>query len=263
MAKRRTKRSAGEFWRAEIGGVPTWGIVAALVVIAGIFVVPAVVNANAPESSVRLTPAATPSATVPPPITTVTASEGRQRPVAFVLGDSYTEGAGTDAPAVEGFVPILAGELGWDVVTVSISGGGYVNPGVDGTGPFDAAMASADLAGISPDVVVISGGLNDQGLDAVPDAVNRVIGNVRAWNRTVPIVVVGMLRPEGPASEDFVARTRTQIADTVAGIASVTYIDMSDLTYTTVADGIHPTSEGHALIGAAVVEAIRGAGLVP
>lgn len=214
-----------------------------------------------PASSTRGPAAARPTPTSLP---LVTASNGRPAPVAYLVGDSYSEGAGAENPGVEGYVPLLQQELGWEITAVSLPGGGYVNVGMDGSGPFSAKIDPAQVASLKPDVVILQGGLNDQGLVSrdVRAGVRACIETVRAAVPDVPIVVIGLLQPGG-AGPSFVETTRADIAAVAAStVGRVTYVDMSQVTYPVVEDGIHPTSDGHRIITDAIVAALTADGLV-
>lgn len=183
---------------------------------------------------------------------------------ALLFGDSYSEGAGADDPEAEGYARQLAELLGWSIEVHSLSGVGYVNPGVDGSGPLSRLIDSLDLAAAAPDVVIVQGGHNDQGQgpNVMRDAVDEALGGIRAVLPDTPIIVVGLLYPSASPPAELVDVPREAIAATATGRPGVVYIDAATWTYPTVSDGIHPTTDGHRYIAEQLATAIREAELV-
>lgn len=227
----------------------------ALVVIALTYHPSPRVSADTPHALTVASPTPTPVQEV------ISPSQGRQTVVAYLLGDSYSAGAGADAD--EGFVPVMSAELGWDTTTVSLSGGGYLNIGVDKSGPFSAKVDVAQLKAVAPDIVILQGGINDKGLDSSKEraGVADTIKKVRSVLPKTPIAVIGLLQPTG-SGEAYVERTRVDIRAAAKSFLNVLYVDPSTWTYPTISDGIHPTTAGHAAIAQHIVAAFRDLGLI-
>ena len=94
------------------------------------------------------------------PSDTVWVAEPAGFPRVVVLGDSYTQGTGSDYPGSTGYVQQLAARMGWvDLVTAAVGGSGYLNGGQ--AGKTFQQRVQADVIDLAPDVVLIVGGHND------------------------------------------------------------------------------------------------------
>lgn len=212
------------------------------------------------------------AAAAPPPVPTsaevasgfgpIVATEGRPEPVVAVFGDSYSEGTGATNPRTEGYLAQLSDDLGWKFEVSSLSGGGYVNPGRDKSGPIAKKIASADLAKMQPNAVLIQAGLNDKGL-LTGDVVKGVQDSINAARDAVPdvpIIVVGLLWGQDEVP-DFVRKTSTDISSVAMPALRTVYIDTWDLRFPQISDNIHPTTEGHTEIAAFIAGDLRAQGL--
>lgn len=209
----------------------------------------------------------------PPPVPTtsevargfgpIVATEGRPEPVVAVFGDSYTEGAGATNPRTEGYLAWLSDDLGWKFEIISsLSGGGYVNPGNDKSGPIANKITAADLVKMQPNAVLIQAGLNDKGLLSgdVVKGVQDSISVARDAVPDVPVIVVGLLWGQDEVP-DFVRKTTTDISSIARSALRTVYIDTWDLRFPQISDNIHPTTEGHTEIAAFIADALRAQGL--
>lgn len=196
------------------------------------------------------------------PFPAVSATDGRERPVVALFGDSYSEGTGADNPAADGYAARLAKDTGWDIRTTSLSGGGYRNPGVDKSGPYTRKVEAADLPAINPDLIVLQGGLNDLGYGTeVLNGSRAAISAAQAAAPGVPIVVVGLLWGQGDLTESA-RRPYDAIQQTASASNGVYFVDTADLRFPLTSDNTHPTTEGHALIADRVEEGLRSSGLL-
>lgn len=193
----------------------------------------------------------------------VVASQGRPAPVALVVGDSYSEGYGATDPKSEGYVPLIAAATGWEMNVLTTSGGGYTKPGVNNNGPFGRLLRDADLAGLSPDVIIIQGGINEPGTDAATmiAAVTDAAQIVRADLPTVPLVIVGLLQPTG-AGPDYAQRARNAMQTATDAIDNALFIETDSLTYEVIGDRIHPNTAGYSAIAETILTQMRAAGLI-
>ena len=233
--------------------------VALVVIVAGYFIASnRDTDSDYVSTYVPVTAGAPPAARQFPP---VEASNGRPKPVVALFGDSYSEGAGAADPESEGYAALLANGTGWDLRVTSLSGGGYRNPGVDGSGPFTRKIDAADLPGIKPDLIIIQGGLNDAGFGEETLAGSKAaIAAARAAAPGTPIAVVGLLWGQG-AMSDVAQRPYDAIKASAEAAPNVLFIPTKDLRFPLGQDGVHPTSQGHAEIYNAIRGALRQAHL--
>jgi lysophospholipase L1-like esterase len=168
--------------------------------------------------------------------------------VTFV-GDSWTHGVG--ATRSRGFPVLTAEILGWDYVELGVSGSGYVVPGVDA--PFRSRITAA-VAG-DPDVIVVQGSLNEQGVDVaeLSRAARDTLARLREEaDPATEILVVGAPYTPGTnrARIDGVNEAVSGAADAVG----LRFVDPAVQNWTDPddaglwADPIHPNDAGHRLV---------------
>lgn len=165
-----------------------------------------------------------------------------------VLGDSYAAGFGLD-PGDASWPEILADEASASVMVDAIAATGYVNGGFCGGDTFSTRVV--ELVALAPDVLVIEGGLNDweAGERDVLEAARAVLADVDAPE----VIVVGPART--PARPDVAGVVGALSA--AAGEAGATFVDVRTLELAFLADGLHPTPEGHRAFAAAVLAALH------
>jgi lysophospholipase L1-like esterase len=126
-------------------------------------------------------------------------------PKAVIVGDSYLLGiSGTASPGVfldrpwvwDGWGARAGRYLGWNVYPSAVSGTGYLATD-SGTEVKYADRLTTDVVNLSPDIVVVSGGLNDQGLTlaSVQTQVNAVYAALRTG---LPNATIYALEPFSP-----------------------------------------------------------------
>ncbi len=194
-------------------------------------------------------------------------------PVAFpgrikasVVGDSLGAQTGYSRPN-GGFAYSLGKLLGWaDVRSASWGGSGYVATGAAAS-TFGSAVRVADVVAANPDLIVIPGSGNDNGLSGVPAAALAAWVAYRAALPTVPIIVGGLFPGVGGpsaatlATENALKATFDTWADPhsywvpistdpggawFAGTGRVSATNGSGNTDLYVgSDGIHPSQAGH------------------
>jgi lysophospholipase L1-like esterase len=192
----------------------------------------------------------------------IVATEGRPQPVVAVFGDSYTQGAGATNPRTQGYLAQLSEDLGWKFEISSLSGGGYVNPGRDKSGPIARKITAANLAQIQPDAILIQAGLSDKGL-LTGDVVKGVQDSVNAARDAVPdvpVIVIGLLwgQEEVP---DFARKTAGNIASVAMPALRTVYIDTWDLRFPQISSDLYPTTAGHRKIATFIADDLRAQGL--
>lgn len=174
-------------------------------------------------------------------------------PRAIFFGDSFTQGVGADS-SFTSYVQGTAFRLGWgDAWASGASGTGYLSsePGR----PNFVERFSADVLRYHPSVLVLAGGLNDQGRfspEQIAAAAESLI--VKCKCKTV---VLSSWWPSPGATPAEVTELNRQLA-AVAQQHGAVYVDVSSWRYPTT-DGIHPTQVGHEQIAAQLAPAIRAA----
>lgn len=192
-----------------------------------------------------------------PAAPTAGATKAGATKVAAFIGDSLVQGSDGGS-----LVTGIAGELGWKSVNLGRGGTGYVTSagkaacGLDYCPPFP--MMAADAVAAAPDIVVISGGLNDGEAD-VSAAAAMLFGQLRTSLPKARIIVVAPLWRASAYPEAMVA-LRTQVK-AAAKASGVSYIDIGNPLQTRPDlmsdDGIHPNKQGYALLSKTITQAIE------
>lgn len=241
--------------RSRPHGYRPWHYVllAVLVVIAGALIVKAVQPPPLPSPGTR---GPLPETEADAPTTS-----------ALWIGDSFTQGAGSEQPTVEGYAQVAARTVGWVSYNESQGGTGYL---ADGQVVNEEYAAIPDrLPGLFeryiPDVVIFDAGRNDR--FAQPDAVKAAAAGVyaethEAWPEARMVFVAPFLLSEDdrPMGDEFVHFLEEQatIYDGVVidplGEGWVSTDEFGDHLFT---DGEHPDTEGHAMIAADMAQALR------
>lgn len=173
---------------------------------------------------------------------------------AYFFGDSWT--AGASAAPGRSFPYVTAEMLGWTPVVDGISGTGYLAARLPNTVPY-TARAAALPADARADVVVLEGGLNDEGQDLqkLPAAASTTFREMEARFPGAPIVVLG---PESPVLPAHPALDRIDaILKSAAAAAHLPYISPLEEQWFTPGDigsmidpaTNHPSTAGHAYFG--------------
>lgn len=184
-------------------------------------------------------------------------------PVALFIGDSYTEGTGLTGTDVQSrWTTVVAGELGWKEVNAGCAGSGYVRRGLLCNNTFAERIPS--VAFTEPDLVVMTGGINDIGsppAEAAAAAVATLEALVAAFPEAQIIVIGGVAYSgETPAT---VTAINQALAMSAAELG-VTYLDigeplLDDPTRVGI-DGLHPSADGHAEIARRVLAELEADG---
>jgi lysophospholipase L1-like esterase len=209
-------------------------------------------------------------------------------PRVIVVGDSFTAGA-NGVSSSNTWPNKLAELMGWRDVWIAGEGGtGYVNRGNTGIGADNYVFrVPYDVLPWSPDIVLLSGGLNDEN-NAATAAVNAVtiMASIRASLPAAKLIVFGAVYTTGTPTANMVG-TRDAIRAAAATYAHLSIEAMngpypysgSTSDYTSKAwltgsgksgspsangnadvfrgtDGTHPTQAGHDYYGHRVAQAI-------
>ncbi|MCX5383604.1 GDSL-type esterase/lipase family protein [Streptomyces sp. NBC_00083] len=182
-----------------------------------------------------------------------------RRPRWLVHGDSITEGWWSTRPAHSW--PAVAGRrLGLDTVNLGYAGGGR----------GELAIAE-QLARLPADVLTLAFGTNCWSAPfSVPlmyETLLAFVRLVRQGHPTTPLLLVSpLLHPEAEETPNALGATLTELRTALEDAARTLMAEGDGhlrlllghglLTPDHLADGLHPTDEGHALLGAAVAEAL-------
>lgn len=120
-------------------------------------------------------------------------------PKVIVVGDSYGTSFDTDVKWVWDSYAVVAGRLlNWNVNPSFVSGTGYLQDGF-GTGEANyGARFATDVTALSPDIVVFTGGLNDNGyspLTLVQTAITSLFSAAKAALPATRFLVLSPFRP--------------------------------------------------------------------
>lgn len=192
-------------------------------------------------------------------------------PKVVVVGDSYGQMFDTAVRWVWDSFAMVAGRLlNWNVYPNCISGTGYLNDGYGAGEKTYYQRFTSDVTVHNPDIVVFTGGLNDNGL--TPSSVNTAIGNTFALAKSdLPAARLLALYPFSPISTyyyslatigGYISTQGATYGVTVIGDANngpIEYINgngkigattgVGNSDYYTRTDGYHLTDDGYELLG--------------
>lgn len=192
----------------------------------------------------------------PPAATSEKVVEG---PVVAFLGDSYTVGARASSENTR-WSSLVSKELGWSEQNFGIADTGYLVEGAMANGAPYADRIPA-VAEAKPEIVVVSGGLNDM-FSSTPDivaSINATYTELRAALPDARIIAVSPLWTAGePVPEQMLA-----INDAVREAAVAVEAEYMDIGQPLVghpewmhSDKVHPLDEGYAAIAEAFLSAV-------
>lgn len=179
--------------------------------------------------------------------TPVATPESTPTTIGFI-GDSWSNGTGTDGGMNASYAALAADQLGWEYRIFAGGGTGYLksNP-VTGDHPFGDRVDG--LIEFAPDVVVVQGSSNDSAYAAedIERAAEQLFTTLRRELPDATVYALGVF--DSPAADDVILATSRQGVAQAAERTSIIYIDPSDDEWldlkTDFADGFHPDSDGH------------------
>lgn len=195
-------------------------------------------------------------ATRKPASAPATTGPAQEDPVMVVLGDSVS--AESRASAGPEWPELVGDSLGFEVVTETVDGSGYVAPG-EGL-PFGGRVQ--DVLDHDADLIVVAGGISDLGAFPVPDVVRAAEGVVTELAAEAPdaeIVVVSPFSNDepGPLTMQFSARLQQ-----IASENDAQYVDatrwLTDGYNLFAGDGVHPTDDGQKRIAEQMEQELDG-----
>lgn len=182
-------------------------------------------------------------------------------PVMMVVGDSFTVGSGP-VPQWRAYACQAARLLGWQPVVAGAGGTGFLNRGRAGR-TFQQSYEDELSWRPAPDVLVVSGGHNDQRWTTgqLGRAATTLVRDAREHWPATRIVVVG------PIWLGKVPLKALRVRDTLAVVAreeGVEFLDPlrsrwagGDPSGVVLPDGVHPTRAGHLMLARWLASALR------
>jgi len=225
-------------------------VVAAILVVGGAVYV--VMNNHAPEDAGNTIASRTPAAPRSPPDAPRPAPTKHPKPtvVAFV-GDDWTAGTGASSNAKR-FTTLVSKSLGFTERNFGADGTGYAKTSSDAG---DFASRVRDVAAAHPDIVVVSGGRNDNtnSLDTVSSRTHALFD---ALHEQLPHATLVAITPwwgdsDTPTQVTAIGQAVKQAVTSVGG----SYLDIPDPIHHHpgfMADAADPDDDGYAAIAAAI-----------
>ncbi|MDL5486689.1 SGNH/GDSL hydrolase family protein [Microbacterium wangruii] len=185
-------------------------------------------------------------------------------PRVLIFGDSWTYGSAATT-LTRGYAYVAAHLQGWDAVVDGVRGSGYVKPGSDG-GAYGERIAALD-PGLSPDLVIVQGSINDrrQGAAGYREAVTAAWDDLTATYPQARIVILGPA-PQVLPVEAETARIDRDLRELAAArgwwyvspLAGewITADNHRDVIDTSDIGRDHPSTAGHAYLAQRLAEAI-------
>ena len=176
----------------------------------------------------------------------------------LILGDSYTQGFGSDDETAEGYAYVLAESMGWDATVDGVGGSGFT------WGDANSYPSRIPThAALSPDLVILQGGQNDFRAEPVElrGAVTESINLVESLWPDAQILIIGPAAPEplgsnlAPTSEAIGAAARAQNVPYIDPVTADWFTDANSPEYA-YEDGAHLNTEGHAYMASRIIEAM-------
>lgn len=185
----------------------------------------------------------------------------------YALGDSFTSGAGTTYQQ-DGYLYIVADLLGLEPLSGGQLGTGYgTNGGGSGGRDTFANRALADLAALTTpldpkrDAILVYGGTNDS-TTGLQTAAATTYANLATRCPGVPVYVFGCQYPAGGTdttrdTKDASIQAAALAASNVVKFTSVkTWVTTGNASVITSGDALHPTFDGHRIIGRRMFDSI-------
>jgi lysophospholipase L1-like esterase len=178
---------------------------------------------------------------------------------AVFIGDSYSEGQGAGA-ASKRFTTLTAQSMGWTEINMASGGTGYLAECWVNGKLHPNYLAVLKSITIQPDIVIVSGGRNDQWNTKTSAAIPVFFSTLRAKFPNAQLIVTSPLwdaRRQPPAKMNLI-KSAVRVSASANG---ATYIDLHEpLTghyeYLT-KDWVHPNARGHAAIASALTAQLR------
>jgi lysophospholipase L1-like esterase len=188
----------------------------------------------------------------------------RRAPVAAIVGASYTAGVGPDNP-VQSWAVQLARELHWNAVVYGAPGAGYARGGRGGSGSMSSLLEAEDLGRLSPELVIVQAGHDDEGVPAAVEA-SRVRAVISQIHAAAPHARIALLTTFSTRMYGTPAlRATDQAIVAAAGAADPEAVIMDPLAgrwqFGHANGGLHPTAAGDQWIARRVAAILAANGV--
>jgi hypothetical protein len=237
--------------------------VAALTVVALVFVALAVHRSSSLTKGAATTPPSFPpavSASSAPLAAASAASTAPGPPVVVFFGDTYTAGDGASIPAMR-WTSLVAADFGWTEKNYSFGGTGYSTGGPSTRGtPYTARIAGIAVA--APSIVIVAGGRADVDRGSSPAQIKAAVtATFTALRTALPNAAIVAESPLW-ASNTPPAALAVVAADVKAAVTAVggRYLDVGQplvAAPTDVMPNARPNDAGYAALAAAFETAYR------
>jgi acyl-CoA thioesterase-1 len=203
----------------------------------------------------------------PEPSSSPTVAPVARQPVAVAIGDSIAIGVGVPAPDAWPFV--TASRLGWNLTDFGEGGAGFTTQGVN-THVFDDQVSAAIR--LRPQVVIVAATRNDAYAlsTGTPTAAltRSTTAAIRRLAAALPdTTIIGMGSVWGATAKPATAAVVDNALRSAVLSVGGHWLTIGQLFLGHPAlmqkDGVHPTTDGQALLGKAVADAIAEAGIEP
>lgn len=171
-------------------------------------------------------------------------------PKIAVLGDSYAQGQHLADP-LRAFPYELATQLDATVTVDAIGGTGYVRGGPCGGQELGTRLER--VLARDPEILVIEAGINDAAVEGLSYAANVLYDRVEQDAPYVRVVVIGPFAPVGGPDVNLASASIEAAAES----HGYEFVDPRSWDFPVLEDGLHPTREGHQIIGHRLVTFIR------
>lgn len=175
-----------------------------------------------------------------------------EAPVALFLGDSYTEGMGLAADELDSrWSAVLADRLGWRERNAGCSGSGYSTRGPECSDNYGERVA--ELADADPDVVIVSGGVNDlyESADVIDASVRDTYAALRSAFPEARIYAVNGIYFHGDETPEILLRLNESVKHW-SGDSDAVFLDIGEpfLGHPELLgdDRVHPNPAGHEVL---------------
>jgi lysophospholipase L1-like esterase len=190
----------------------------------------------------------------------VWAPDGYRRPLALIIGDSYTFGTGASQGSYNDS-KVMCDALGFDALADGIGGSGWTSV-QEGRVPEQRIETKLSAITRQPDYVFFSLGYNDAAigrLDVIKTQFSASVAKVKELCPQAKIICIGPATPQGATDQISAVRaTEIELCDTF----SIPFIDVDDWINSkncalyTGADNVHPNDAGHAYRGIRLAQAV-------
>jgi lysophospholipase L1-like esterase len=187
---------------------------------------------------------------------------------ALLMGDSITRGYDAANIALTSYGPLLGHALNAEIGIVGYSGQGWGHAATNVAPAFSSTFDYYDSlhARVFPtlDYLIIAQGTNDGATTGLSSIIQAQLATMRAAVGARPLMVI-ILPPDGQQANTITTAVVTYIASSFDTRVMLVNLSAGDYGFQTGAgsatqfsvDGIHPTTEGHALIAADIAATIK------